>query len=74
MGVRSPLGTSVAGQAAALRAGGHGIRRMPEWAVYKGLRSLLAAPAELKDEKAIPRVTVHGVSLLTFPPAACGTE
>ncbi len=55
MGVRSPLGTSVAGQAAALRAGGHGIRRMPEWAVYKGLRSLLAAPAELKDEKAIPR-------------------
>ena len=28
---------------------------MPEWAAYKGLRSLVAAPAELKNEKAIPR-------------------
>lgn len=55
MGVRSPLGSNVAEQAIALRAGRHGIRSMPDWSAYKGLRSLIAAPTELKDEKAIPR-------------------
>ena len=55
MGVVSPLGGNVGEQTAALDAGRHGIRRMPEWALYKGLRSLIAAPAELKNEKAIPR-------------------
>ncbi len=55
MGVVSPLGGNVAEQAEALESGRHGIRAMPEWAAYKGLRSLVAAPAELKNEKAIPR-------------------
>ncbi len=74
MGVVSPLGGNVAEQAAALEAGRHGIRRMPDWATYKGLRSLIAAPAELKNEKAIPRQNRRSMGRMSIFAAQAAME
>lgn len=74
MGVVSPLGGSVAEQADALDAGRHGLRAMPEWAAYKGLRSLVAAPAELKNEKAIPRQNRRSMSRMSIFAAQAALE
>lgn len=38
-----------------LREGRSAVRRMEGWEAYEGLRSLVAAPAELQDERLIPR-------------------
>ena len=74
MGVVSPLGGNVAEQTAALDAGRHGIRRMPEWSAYKGLRSLIAAPAELKNEKAIPRQNRRSMGRMSIFAAQAAME
>lgn len=74
MGVVSPLGGNVGEQAAALDAGRHGIRRMPEWSAYKGLRSLIAAPAELKNEKAIPRQNRRSMGRMSIFAAQAAME
>jgi len=74
MGSVSPLGGSVGEQEAALDAGRHGIRRMPEWAGYKGLRSLIAAPAELKNEKAIPRQNRRSMGRMSIFAAQAAME
>lgn len=74
MGAVSPLGGNVGEQAAALDAGRHGICRMPEWAGYKGLRSLIAAPAELKNEKAIPRQNRRSMGRMSIFAAQAAME
>lgn len=55
MGVVTALGDGLGGLLAGLRAGHSAVQRMPDWDDYKGLRSLVGAPLELKNEKAIPR-------------------
>ena len=74
MGVVSPLGGTVPEQAQALEEGRHGLRAMPAWAAYKGLRSLVAAPAELKDEKAIPRQNRRSMSRMSIFAAQAAQE
>ena len=74
MGVVSPLGGSVVAQAAALAAGAHGLRAMPEWAAYKGLRSRVAAPAELRDPRAIPRQSRRSMGRMSLFAAQAAQE
>ncbi len=54
-GVVTPLGSSVDELFENLAAGRTGVQRMPEWSVYRGLRSLVGAPVTGIDEKRIPR-------------------
>jgi 3-oxoacyl-[acyl-carrier-protein] synthase II len=55
MGVVSPLGNSVSAMMDALAAGTSAVEYMADWTAYTGLRSLVAAPALLENEKKIPR-------------------
>ncbi len=55
MGVISPLGNTVDAMCEGLAAGKSAVQTMTDWQVYKGLRSLVAAPAVLENEKRIPR-------------------
>ena len=55
MGSVSPLGRGMGALTDAIEAGRSAVRYMDGWNQYTGLRSLVAAPAELKDEKLIPR-------------------
>lgn len=55
LGVVSPLGRGVPALVEGIAAGRSAVRRMEGWERYHGLRSQVAAPAELKDEKEIPR-------------------
>ena len=74
MGAVSPVGGTAAEQADALDAGRHGLRAMPDWAAYKGLRSRVAAPAELKNEKAIPRQNRRSMSRMSIFAAQAAQE
>lgn len=51
----SPLGRDVAALVDGIENGRSAVRYMEGWDRYTGLRSLVAAPAELCDEKQIPR-------------------
>ncbi|MCU0858428.1 MAG: beta-ketoacyl-[acyl-carrier-protein] synthase family protein [Pontiellaceae bacterium] len=55
MGVISPLGNTVSEMMNSLAAGTSTVKYMDGWTAYKGLRSLVAAPAQPVDEKQIPR-------------------
>lgn len=55
IGVVSPLGSDVAEMRAGLDASRSAVRFMEGWDAYKGLRSLVAAPAKAKDGQSIPR-------------------
>jgi len=74
MGAVSPLGGSVQELASALDAGRHAIRMMPEWTAYKGLRSLLAAPAEMRNERAIPRQSRRSMGRMSIFAAQAAME
>lgn len=54
-GAVSPMGQNVAALMDGIEAGRSSVRRMPGWDEYTGMRSLVGAPAELVDEKKIPR-------------------
>jgi len=54
-GAVSALGGDVASLVAGVERGRSGVRYMKGWDRYVGLRSLVGAPAELRNEKAIPR-------------------
>ena len=54
-GAISPLGNGVPALMAGIKAGKSAVRRMAGWEQYKGLKSLVAAEAQLENEKAIPR-------------------
>jgi len=55
VGAVSALGDDVASLVDGIERGRSGVRYMEGWGEYVGLRSLVGAPAELKNEKAIPR-------------------
>jgi 3-oxoacyl-[acyl-carrier-protein] synthase II len=55
MGCVSPFGRGVTALTDGIEAGRSAVRRMEGWDQYTGLRSQVGAPAELKDEKRIPR-------------------
>ncbi|MBI5056070.1 MAG: beta-ketoacyl-[acyl-carrier-protein] synthase family protein [Nitrospirae bacterium] len=55
IGVVTPLGNSIGPFIEGLETGRSAVRFMEEWTKYIGMRSHVAAPAELKDEKKIPR-------------------
>jgi 3-oxoacyl-[acyl-carrier-protein] synthase II len=55
MGVVSPLGNTVDQLMEGLKCGRSAVCFMEEWSRYCGMNSHVAAPAELKDEKKIPR-------------------
>ena len=55
VGVVAPLGTDVPSFIEKIELGESAVRYMDGWNIYSGLNSLVAAPAELKDEKNIPR-------------------
>lgn len=66
MGCVSPLGRGTAAMTSALEAGQSAVRFMEGWNRYIGLRSLVAAPAELKDEKLIPRLNRRSMGRLSI--------
>ena len=55
VGAVSALGSDVASLVGGIQQGKSAVRYMEGWDQYIGLRSLVAAPAELRNEKAIPR-------------------
>lgn len=55
MGVVSPFGNGLPALIQGIERGSSAVRRMQGWEEYLGLRSLVGAPAEVKDEKRIPR-------------------
>jgi 3-oxoacyl-[acyl-carrier-protein] synthase II len=55
IGAISPLGNDVASLMQGIEAGRSAVRFMEGWDQYIGMRSLVGAPAELKDERKIPR-------------------
>ena len=55
MGVISPLGNDVSSLMEGLAQGRSAVERMDGWADFKGLHSLVGAPAVLENEKQIPR-------------------
>jgi 3-oxoacyl-[acyl-carrier-protein] synthase II len=54
-GAVTPLGNNVSSMLDGIEKGKSAVRYMDGWEDYKGLRSLVGAPAELINEKAIPR-------------------
>lgn len=55
VGAVSALGSDVPSLVTGIEQGRSAVRYMEGWNQYVGLRSLVGAPAELKNEKAIPR-------------------
>ena len=55
MGAITPLGNTVDALMDGLAEGRSAVERMDDWAEYKGLHSLVGAPAVLENEKQIPR-------------------
>jgi len=43
-----------------------GVKRMPEWGEYEGLRSLVAAPCKIRNEKDIPRKARRSMSPMSI--------
>jgi 3-oxoacyl-[acyl-carrier-protein] synthase II len=74
MGAVGALGTGVAELCAGLDAGRCATRRMEGWESYRGLRSLVGAPVDLKNEKAIPRQARRSMSRMSVFAVQAGTE
>jgi len=66
MGAVTPLGADVAALVDGIENRRSGVRRMPGWEAYRGLRSLVAAPAEVRDEKSIPRRNRRSMGRMSF--------
>lgn len=66
MGSVSPFGRGVTALTGGLEAGRSAVRKMDGWNQYLGLRSLVGAPAELKDEKLIPRLNRRSMGRLSI--------
>jgi len=65
-GVVSSLGNDLPSLMAGLAHGKSAVRHMPDWKKYKGLHSLVGAPAELKGEKDIPRQVRRSMGRLSI--------
>ena len=66
MGSVSPFGRGVAALTGGIEAGRSAVRKMEGWNQYQGLRSLVGAPAEMKDEKLIPRQNRRSMGRLSI--------
>jgi 3-oxoacyl-[acyl-carrier-protein] synthase II len=66
MGSVSPLGRGLPALLEGIEARRSAVRRMEGWNQYLGLRSLVGAPAELKDEKLIPRQSRRSMGRLSI--------
>ncbi len=55
VGVVSPFGNGLPALMTGIEEGRSAVRRMEGWEQYIGLRSLVGAPVEIRDEKLIPR-------------------
>jgi 3-oxoacyl-[acyl-carrier-protein] synthase II len=65
-GVVSALGSDLSSLMEGLSGGKSAVKVMPDWEGYKGLRSLLGAPAELQNEKEIPRKSRRSMGRLSL--------
>ncbi|MEI6564415.1 MAG: beta-ketoacyl synthase N-terminal-like domain-containing protein [bacterium] len=66
MGSVSPFGRGVTALTDGIEAGRSAVRKMAGWDHYIGLRSQVGAPAELKDEKLIPRQSRRSMGRLSL--------
>ena len=55
LGVVSPFGNGIPALMKGIEEGRSAVQRMEGWEQYIGLRSLVGAPVEMRDEKRIPR-------------------
>lgn len=66
IGAVTPLGYGAKTLFDAMRKGTSAIKHMQEWEEYDGLRSLIAAPCEILNEKDIPRKTRRSMSPMSI--------
>jgi 3-oxoacyl-[acyl-carrier-protein] synthase II len=66
VGAVSPLGNDVPSLMNGIEGGRSAVQYMEGWDRYIGLRSLVAAPAELKNERAIPRKSRRSMGRMSF--------
>jgi len=66
VGAVSPLGNDVRLLVEGVEQGKSAVQYMEGWDRYVGLRSLVAAPAELRNEKAIPRKSRRSMGRMSF--------
>jgi 3-oxoacyl-[acyl-carrier-protein] synthase II len=74
LGVVSPLGPDLPSTVRGLLEGRSAVRRMEGWESYRGLRSLVAAPAELRDERRIPRTARRSMGRMSLFAAQAALE
>ncbi|MCK5843661.1 MAG: beta-ketoacyl-[acyl-carrier-protein] synthase family protein [Victivallales bacterium] len=74
LGAVSPLGYGVNRLFHGMMDGESAVKRMPEWGDYEGLRSLLAAPCEIRGEKDIPRKSRRSMSPMSVMAAQAADE
>lgn len=65
-GVVSPLGSNFAALMAGLAQGKSAVQPMPDWVRYKGLNSRVGAPAQVAEEKEIPRKSRRSMGRLSI--------
>lgn len=66
VGAVSPLGNDVPSLIEGVQQGKSAVQYMEGWKQYTGLRSLVGAPAELKNEKSIPRQSRRSMGRMSF--------
>jgi 3-oxoacyl-[acyl-carrier-protein] synthase II len=66
VGAVSPLGRDVKSLVEGLEAGKNAVCYMEEWSRYNGMDSHVAAPAELRNEKNIPRQKRRSMGRMSF--------
>lgn len=74
VGSVSPLGSSADDLFEGIKNRKSAVKRMQGWETYKGLRSLVAAPAELVNEKAIPRKNRRSMGRMSIFSAQASKE
>ncbi|RKX43495.1 MAG: beta-ketoacyl-[acyl-carrier-protein] synthase family protein [Verrucomicrobia bacterium] len=73
-GAITPLGNTVDSMMDGLAQGRSAVERMDDWAAYKGLHSLVGAPAVLENEKQIPRQKRRSMGRLSIFAAQAATQ
>ena len=66
LGAVSPLGNDVSSLVEGIEQGRSAVRHIEEWGKYQGMRTLVGAPAELHDERAIPRHSRRSMGRLSI--------
>ena len=74
LGVVSPMGYGIKTLFEGLKNGRSTIKYMPLWKEYDGLRSFLAAPCEIRNEKDIPRKSRRSMSPMSIMAAQAADE